>query len=74
MARIEKLRDIVKHREAGLIEGFWIDLFTASMLVKIYDALNRENRVRFNDGRLRMTALVDFGWKQFKGTDGRQRG
>ena len=74
MARIEKLRDIVKHKQCALVEGFWIDLFTASMLLKIYDALNRDNRVRFNDGRIRMPALVDFGWKQFKGKDGRQRG
>lgn len=73
MTRIEKLRAILAGHQAAKIDGYLMDAFTASMLVQVYDALDRpgglferkpESREMFDT--LPLTRLVDFGWKQVK--------
>lgn len=60
-SRIRALRTILRDHQAGKIDGFLVDVVTASMLVTIYDALKPENRMKF--GQIPLPRLVDFGWK-----------
>lgn len=68
MARIELLRGIVTGKQAQRIRidghKVYVDLFTASMLVQVYDALNETNRAKFIG--LPWTRMVDIGWKACK--------
>lgn len=63
--RIEMLREIVAEKQAKRISvdgrKLYVDLFTASMLVQVHDALNEENRARFIG--LPFLRMVDVGWK-----------
>lgn len=63
--RIEMLREIVAEKQAKRIRvdgrKLYVDLFTASMLVQVHDALNEENRARFIG--LPFLRMVDVGWK-----------
>ncbi len=44
---------------------FYMDAFTASMLVTVYNALsNDEAKAKFN--RIPLMRLIDFGWKHIK--------
>lgn len=47
LTRIEKFRKIVADCQRAKIDGTNIDLFSASAVVKVYDALNEENRAKF---------------------------
>lgn len=38
-----------------------VDLFTASAMLKVFEALKDENKVKFD--RLHINTLVDFTWK-----------
>lgn len=42
-------------------EGILLDLFTASMLTTVFNALNETNATRF--AALPLDAAVEFGWK-----------
>jgi hypothetical protein len=44
--KIAALRDILEHGYAK-IDGVMVDLFSASAMVKVYDALNDENKIKF---------------------------
>lgn len=46
--RITTLREIVDTRTAGMIDGILVDLFTASAMVLVHDALSEPNRARFD--------------------------
>jgi 2-C-methyl-D-erythritol 4-phosphate cytidylyltransferase len=63
--RIDMLREIVAEKQGKRIRvdgrKLYVDLFTASMLVQVYDALNEENRARFIG--LPFLRMVDIGWK-----------
>lgn len=63
--RIEMLREIVAEKQAKRIRvdgrKLYVDLFTASMLVQVHNALNEENRARFIG--LPFLRMVDVGWK-----------
>lgn len=65
MTRIELLRGIVAAQQCQKIRidghKVYIDLFSASMLVQIYDALNEANRERFI--ALPWRQMVSVGWK-----------
>jgi len=63
-SRIRGLRTIVRDHQAGKIDGYLVDAFTASMLVTVYDALSPANRAKFGD--IELLRLVDFGWKQVR--------
>ncbi len=63
--RIDRLRAIVDEKAACRMEGLLVDLFTASMLVQVYDALNETNREKFV--KLSLRRMVDVGWKAARG-------
>ena len=62
--RITTLRKIVKTKTAGKVDRQTVDLFTASGLVKVYDALAEKNRPAFE--KLTLGTLVRFMWKRLK--------
>ena len=45
--RIQAIRNIVTQKQYAKIDGTMIDLFTASLIVQIYDALKPENQIKF---------------------------
>jgi hypothetical protein len=45
--KLGRLRAIVDRKQCNVIEGELVDLFSASVMVKVHDALNEENRARF---------------------------
>ena len=45
--RIDRIRAIVKNCQWEKIEGYMVDLFSASAIVAVYDALNPTNREMF---------------------------
>ena len=62
--RITTLRKIVKTKTAGKVDRQTVDLYTASGLVKVYDALAEKNRPAFE--KLPLGTLVRFMWKRLK--------
>lgn len=60
-SRISAIRAIVREHKAARIDGYIVDAFTAQMLLKMYEALSKENRERF--GKPRLDRLVDLGWR-----------
>ena len=62
--RITTLRKIVKTKTAGKVDRQTVDLYTASGLVKVYDALAEKNRPAFE--KLPLGTLVRFMWKRMK--------
>ena len=62
--RITTLRKIVKTKTAGKVDRQTVDLFTASGLVKLYDALAEKNRPKFE--KMPLGQLVEFMWKRIK--------
>lgn len=59
--RLEKLRWIVKHQQAARVDGAYVDMMTANVCVKVHDALNEANRVKFLGLTMRKMGLV--AWK-----------
>lgn len=58
--RIEAFRQIVKQGAYAKIDGCLMDLFTASVVVQVYDSLNDKNRktlMDFTADRAGMLAL-----------------
>ena len=45
--RISAIRAIVDKKQYAKIDGTMIDLFSASLIVQIYDKLNEENKLKF---------------------------
>jgi hypothetical protein len=45
-AGLEAMRKIVAEKNAAKINECFIDLFSASAVVKVYDAVNEKNRAR----------------------------
>jgi hypothetical protein len=63
-SELDEINDIKKPTK-----GVLIDVLTASMLIKVYDALNDANKIKFE--RMLLTfnnfeKLIEFGWKQVK--------
>lgn len=44
---IDQIRAIVRKCQCAEVEGVTVDLFTASLIIKIHDGLNDENRAKF---------------------------
>lgn len=71
---IDKLRKIVKEHQATSIrfkdkKSAMVDVQTANVLVKVFDAVNDKNKKRFLDKMLSKAGflqMVDFAWKQAK--------
>lgn len=47
LARIEAIRNIVEDGQYAKIDGCMIDLFSASAIVKIYDAISGANKAKY---------------------------
>lgn len=59
-ARLPVLQQIVERHQAQEIDGMLVDATTASLLLKVHDALSPANRALFDTKPL--PALVDFAW------------
>ena len=46
--RYEAARQIVENHQATLVEGVLLDVFTASVMVQVFDALSPERRAKFD--------------------------
>jgi hypothetical protein len=60
LARIAACRHIVAEHQYAKIDGLMVDLFTASAIVKVYDALNEANRAKFERLSIAHMATVSF--------------
>lgn len=60
MARIEAVRQIVERKQYAKVEGCMVDLYSASAIVKVHDALNAENQVRYRNLDIRKMASIAF--------------
>jgi len=58
--RIAKVLEIGRSGMAATIDGYLVDTTTAALLVKVYNALSRKNKAKFE--RLPLDRLVDFAW------------
>jgi len=65
-ARMAALRQIVAESQYAKIDGTMVDLYTASAIVQIYDALNDANRAKFASFPVGMMAKVAFKLMQPK--------
>ena len=57
MTRIELLRRIVSDRQYAEVEGMTVDLFTASAMVQVFDALSPDMQAKFERLPLAKVAL-----------------
>lgn len=57
--RAERLRWIVQHQQAGTVEGEFVDMTTANMLMTVHDFLTDTTMWE----RLPLSVLVDWAWK-----------
>ena len=57
---MDALRKIVKEKTAAKINGMLVDLFTASAIIKVFDALNIGNQEKFKDMPLLKMQKVAF--------------
>jgi len=66
---LDDLKRIVKDKQHGKVSGVKVDLFTASAMIKVYDALNDKNKKKvekmLGDKRGVMT-FADFAMSQVK--------
>jgi len=58
--KVEACREIVRQCQFAKIDGYAVDLFTASAIVTVYDALNETNRAKFVALPLHKMASVAF--------------
>ena len=56
--RIAAFREIVSECQHAKIDGCSIDLFSASIVVQVYDNLNEQNKTKFAGCTARKMALV----------------
>lgn len=45
--RMSAIREVVKNKQYAKIDGCMADLFTASIVCQVYDALNETNKAKF---------------------------
>ncbi len=64
MTPVECCRAIVQQKQANRVGGLFVDHFTASCIVQIYDAVNDENKAKLNAMPIRKLAAVC--WKVAK--------
>jgi len=60
LPRIEKLRQIVRDRQANRVEGKLVDMYTASVIVQVYDAVNEGNKKKMDATKLPQLASICF--------------
>lgn len=49
MNSIQVMDRIVKNHQAEKIDGVLVDMFTASAVMKVYNAVNDNNKAKMND-------------------------
>jgi RadC-like JAB domain len=59
---IDRLRTIVADKQAARVNGILVDLFSASAVVGVYDALNETNRAKF--AAMPLPKMVDLAFKR----------
>lgn len=62
--KIQQLRKIVEEKQYAEIDGVLVDLYSASIVVKIYDQLNEENRKKY--AALSIERIVDIAYSLAK--------
>ena len=68
-AAIDDLRKIVKTKSIGKVSGVKVDLFSASAMVKVYDALNSKNQAKVDKmlkDKRGIATFQDFAFSQVK--------
>jgi len=61
MTKIQQLKKIVADCQHAKVDGVDVDLFTASAVVQVHDALNETNQAKFVS--LDIMKMVDLTWK-----------
>jgi hypothetical protein len=62
--RLEGIKQIVARHQAMEIDGHLVDAQTASLLVKVHDALKPANKAKF--GTVSLPRLVDLAWQSVR--------
>ena len=68
-AAIDDLKKIVKTKSIGKVSGVKVDLFSASAMVKVYDALNSKNQAKVDKmlkDKRGIATFQDFAFSQVK--------
>lgn len=47
MSKMDQIRKIVASKQYGKVEGSMVDLFSASGILSLYEALNKDNRAKY---------------------------
>ena len=58
---IDQIRDIVKTKGAKKVGGVMVDMFTASAIVKVYDAINDTNKAKMD--KMTVPAMANVAYK-----------
>lgn len=58
--KIDALRSIVTEGQYAVINGQMIDLFSASAIIAVYDALNETNKARYSGYAVPVMASIAF--------------
>ena len=61
---IDVAKRIVKNKQAEKIDGVLVDVQTANVILKVWDALNSSNRKKFE--KLSIKRMADVAWKLMK--------
>jgi len=62
--KIAKLKQIVENCQYAQVEGQRVDLYSASAICKVYDALSEENRSKYES--LSVWRMADIAFKLLK--------
>lgn len=60
MARINAIRAIVTEKQYAKVDGVMLDLFTASLIIQIYDAISAENQAKYRNMHTRKMADIAY--------------
>lgn len=63
--RIDAFRDVTADRQYAKIDGVMVDLFSASAVVQVYDALNPDNQQKY--AAFPATRMVQIAFQLTKG-------
>ena len=58
---IDVVKRIVKNKQAEKIDGVLVDMQTANLILKVWDAINTSNRKKFE--KLSIKKMADVAWK-----------
>lgn len=61
---VDQMRDIVAKKSAKKINGVMVDMFTASAVVKVYDAINDTNKAKMD--KMTVPAMANVAFKLLK--------